>query len=869
MDWGKGLTEKEAEQARSIYGSNEVRVDEGRVWLRILINQVKSPLIYILLIASFISFVLGNSVDATVIFLAVLINTVFGFFQEYKAEKSVEALAKILTPRARVKRGDEWITVDAGLLVPGDVVKLTIGWKVPADGLLISSDPMFISEAVLTGESMPVQKKSWKDNGKWRMDNGEFEKIETDFKGFMGTVVEKGIGEMLVVRTGEMTKIGGIAKVVREKGMGRTPLQKRLDRLTELLALLVSVVAGVVFVYGLMTGKSFLEFLNTSVALAVSAIPEGLVVGLTVILAVGMNRIMKRKAIVRGLMAAETLGSVSTICLDKTGTITEGKMTAVGAVTDLNENVDEQLEDEGVHDKEKMIWLIEGALLCNDQRDPLEISMRDWAALRLEMIAGLNVIEGYQRTSELSFDHTNKYIVTRHVLSKKYKGESKKVEESNKEYVEFINGAPEIVLEKSKLSEEIRAGWMKMFGELGIKGYRLVALAYKKLSVTEGPKKVTRDDVGDYEWLGLVIFTDPVRGGVAESLDKAENAGIKLKVITGDYKETAWAAMREAKMVEKVMVNNEIVMMGEEFLTLSEGDRDEKILNSTLFARISPDQKLIIVETLQESGETVAMMGDGVNDVPALKKADIGVVVESASDLAREVSDLILLDNNFDTVLAAVEEGRGIFDNLRKVILYLLSDSFSAIIVVIVSIYLDWPLPLLASQILWINLVSDGFPYMALTVEPKEDGLLARKPIKKKEPIIDRKRIALVAVISLVAGLLTLIIFGYNYYFLGKDLVTARTLAFAIQGISSLVYVFSVRSLSKPIWRDNFFKNPLLIVGVIGGLVLQFMAIYTPALQIIFGTVAISWFEWINLFLGGGILILVIEMVKYLFFRND
>src|SRR3989338_2437781 len=346
MDYRKGLSEEEARKRLSVYGRNEVKVDEGRVWVRILFGQVKSPLVYVLLIASGASLLLGDVVDAGVIFLAVLINTVFGFFQEYRAEKSMEAFSKLLTPKARVKRGDEWKEIDASLLVPGDVVKLTIGWKVPADGLLIVEDDMYLGEAILTGESMPVAKK-------------------TGSEVYMGTVVEKGLGEMLVVRTGSRTKMGGIAKVVRERGIGRTPLQKRLDRLTGQLTLVVSVVAGGVFIYGVMTGNSFLTFLNTSVALAVAAIPEGLVVGLTVILAVGMKRILKRKAIVRGLMAAETLGSVSVICLDKTGTITEGKMTAVGAVTDIGEGVDEQ----------KMKWLVEGAVLCKDQRDPLEISL--------------------------------------------------------------------------------------------------------------------------------------------------------------------------------------------------------------------------------------------------------------------------------------------------------------------------------------------------------------------------------------------------------------------------------------------------------------------------------------------------------------
>jgi len=674
---------------------------------------------------------------------------------------------------------------------------------------------------------------------------------------------------MLVVRTGSRTRMGGIAKVVRERGADRTPLQKRLDRLTEYLALIVSAVAFLVFVYGVVTGKSFLVFLNTSVALAVAAIPEGLVVGLTVILAVGMNRILKRKAVVRGLIAAETLGSVSVICLDKTGTITEGKMAAVGAVTDVSEGVEEQIRDEGVHDKERMKWIIEGSLLCNDLRDPLEISMRDWAVLRLEKRVGMHIISEFVRVDEIPFDHKYKYIATRHKIGKKSKGVEHKEEIGMQgEVIDFISGAPEVILALSKVTEKDKKTWEERFAELGIKGYRMVALAMKKQTMAKGSLPMKREELTDFTWLGLVIFSDPVRGGVAESLQDAVDAGIKLKVITGDYKETGWAAIRQVGMVEEYKVNPDQVMLGEDFDKLNGEEKKEKILKSILFARTSPEQKYEIVETLQEHGETVAMMGDGVNDVPALKKADIGVVVEGASDLAREVADLVLLDNNFDTILAAVEEGRGMFDNLRKVILFLLSDSFAAIVVVATSIYLGWPLPLLASQILWINLISDGFPYMALTVEPKEKNLLERKPIARNAPLMERKRMALVAVISVTAGLLALGVFWLTYFYWHRDIVFSRTMTFAMQGISSLVYVFSSRSLSRPIWKDNFFSNPFLILGVLGGLILQAAAIYFPPLQMIFSTVAISISDWLWLFVGGLLLIIVVETIKAAYFRN-
>ena len=373
--------------------------------------------------------------------------------------------------------------------------------------------------------------------------------------------------------------------------------------------------------------------------------------------------------------------------------------------------------------------------------------------------------------------------------------------------------------------------------------------------------------------IAVTTIAQGLRRAQALSRASEEDSTWGLKINSGSitlFKGTAFA-LRDTSFDEIFNVPTSISSSGLGeivFDKLSGEEKKQKILNSVLFARTSPEQKLEIVETLQGAGETVAMMGDGVNDVPALKRADIGIVVSDASDLAREVADLILLDNNFDTILAAVEEGRGMFDNLRKVVLYLLSDAFAAVILVVVSILAGWPLPLLASQILWINLISDGFPYMALTVEPKEKGLLLRKPLSKKAAILDKKRLALIGVISLSTAIVTGVIFVLYYFVWGKGIEYARTMAFAMQGLNSLVYVFSSRTLNRPIWEDNLFKNPLLILGVLGGLILQLAAMYVPTMQMIFETVTLLIADWLPLVIGGLILIAIIEITKHLFFRN-
>jgi len=848
----QGLSKEEARRKRKVVGKNEISRKVSVTWWQVLLNQIKSPLIYVLLLAAGVTFFLGEFIDSLVIMVAVVLNTVLGFGQEYKAEKSLASLSKLLSTKALVRREGKWVKIDASLLVPGDVVRLEIGRTIPADGVLVKEDGVFVNEAILTGESVPVEKKTFElgepfEKGEY----GWYGKVKSVYKGFMGTVVEKGIGELLVVRTGDRTKMGKIAKKVVRKEIQVTPLQKRLKDLSKQLAILVALISVFVFVVGVFSGKEVLEVFEMAVALAVAAIPEGLVISLTVILTVGMGRILKRKALVRKLLAAETLGGVDVICLDKTGTITEGKMEAIGGVVSPDAKVLERLECGRTITCD---WLVKGAVLCNDLRDPLELAMNKWAEEGLRK----SFNKQHPRIDGLPFDHKYRYIVTLHDF----------VDEGGQ--VEFISGAPEVVLDKCVVDPDLKKKWGAAFGRLGNKGYRLVGFGYKKLKGNK--KKLERSQVKGYNWVGVIVYDDPVREGVKKSLEGAKKAGIDVKVITGDYKETAWAVIRQAGLVRGNLDKRRVVV-GKELRGLKEGEIPKEVIKrirgAVLFARITPEQKLLIVKILQDMGHTVAMTGDGVNDAPALKQADIGIVVSEASDVARETADMVLMNNNFDTILAAVEEGRGIFDNLRKVLLYLLADAFAEVLLVIASLILGWPLPLLAVQILWINLVSDGFPYLALTVEPKEDGLLARKPIGKEVKILNKEMLWLIVTISTMAGIMTLGAFGWYYFVLGKSLVISRTLAFTMLGVNSLFYVFSSRSLTKPIWEVNFFQNAWLILGVVAGLVMQLSAVYVPGLQKMFRTAPLGFYEWGLVVFGSLLLVAVVEVIKGMFMRKS
>lgn len=819
----KGLTQARAQSLLVAYGENQIERKVKASGWRIFFSQFSSPLILILLIAAGVTFFLKDFVDMFVILASVVLNTILGFYQEYRAQRGLEALSSLLSPQAKVLRDGEYVTVPTTQLVPGDVVSLNAGETIGADGVVLEAYNLMVNEAILTGESFWTAKKacSSKTDPKQQFvslneRDGKLGKQAL----YMGTTVGAGSAVMRVLYTGVKTEIGSIARQLSETINEETPLQLRLKKLSTFLTLTVLVVASLIFVMGMAKGSTFEEIFSLSVAVAVSAIPEGLAVSLTAILAISMQRILKKKALVRKLLAAEVLGSVTVICSDKTGTITEGQMRVASF--------------EAV-DKNKLLL---AASLGNSLNDPLELGMWEWAKETI----GKKDLETYgSMIDQLPFDSNLRYA------AKLFKHEL------------YVIGAPETLLSFSSLSKKEKNEWQDKIFKLASTGLRVVAFGSKRAT---GLEKLTKKEVSaDLFFLGILAFEDPIRKGVASALKKAREAGVRVKIITGDYRETARGVMKQLGWE----VKDSQIMEGDELARMNMGELQRRVDEVVLFARTTPTQKLKIVNALQARGEVVAMTGDGVNDAPALKKADIGVVVSTASDVSKETADVVLLDNNFATIISAIEEGRGIFENLRKVTLYLLSNAFSEMIIILVSLFAHLPLPVTAAQILWINLVDDGLPNLALALDPKDKDLLQRRPRRKSEGLMNAYMYTMMIVVSLVS---VLVVGGVFWWYLNNStLPHARTMAFTTLAIGTLFYALTSRSMNVVFWRSALFSNPSLLMAIVGGFLLQALAIYNPFIGYYLETQPLSLYDWViigSVCLG---MLLIIELFKMIYLK--
>ena len=748
-------------------------------------EQVKSPLTYILIIVGLISLALTEYINALLVLVVTLVNVIIGFFQDYNAQKTLAALRSYLKPTATVVRDGMRQEIEAKYLVPGDVAVINTGDKIPADGVLLECQNLLINEAILTGEAEPVNKN-----------------LSMEQKGlFMGTTILLGHGLMQVEKTGVETEIGKIGLTLSEIKEEQTPIQKKLKDFSSSLAKLIMVTCLIIFLAGILYGQQILHMLEMAIVLSVSAIPEGLPIAITVILALGMRRILARQGLVKKLISIETLGSTSVICTDKTGTLTEGNM---------------KVAKYEFTDKHQAIL---GLALTNNQKSNVEVAI--WKYLednaKLDLFATL---EKYPRLNEESFDPAKKYSLT--------------VNNIDKKDTAFILGAPDIIInfcslqsqEKKELAQKIEA-WAD-------KGLKIIGLIYKQ----EG--NLTEKD--KFKWLGLLGIDDPIRKEAQEMIAAANKAGIEVKIVTGDYRKTAEQVARNLGF--KITPSN--VIEGQELERLTGQNLIKVIKRTAVFTRVTPMQKLKIVEVLQQEGEIVSMTGDGVNDAPALKKANIGVVVGNATEVAKETADLILLDSNFKTIIAAIEEGRLILANIKKVVGYVLSNSFQAITIIFSAMLFSLPSPLSVVQILWINLICDGPPDLVLGFEPKEKGLMLEKPNSlKNKGILSGYMKFLILAVSLTVGLITLAVFNHILQST-NDLTLARTICFTTFSLVSLINIFSFKNLRRFVLAsENLFKNVYLYMAVIFGFILIVAAVYLPVLNKALGTVPLEAKYWL------------------------
>ena len=832
-----GLTEKEVQLRQREFGKNKLPEERPLSRLRTFFEQFRSPLIYILVIAGIITLVLRYFTDAIVIFGAVFLNTIVGFIQENKASQTLRALKKVVRHEAEVKREGNLKIIDSTELVPGDITILNPGDKVPADGRIIECHDLKINEMALTGEWLAAKKKS-------EILPRETPLADRDNMVYMGCVVEDGKGKAIVTETGVQTEIGKVATMVKETKEEKTPYQKKLANFSKIVGIIIAFICFWIFILGMASGKEFVEMFTTAVAVAVAAIPEGLPVAMTVILALGMQRILTKKGLVRKLASTETLGSTSVIATDKTCTLTEGKMKVAEVIGDkflalktavltseaFIENPDEP--------KEK--WIVRGR--------PTEKALLEAG---IEM--GIDQKREFEKKkiAEISFNPINKFAAALYD------------EEGQKNF--YVCGAPEKILELCTLREKEKAILEKQLDELAEKGLRVVATAYRKYEVGGMKYKKLEEFCKDLIFAGFITLKDPIRPEAKEAMIVCRQAGMRPIIVTGDHKLTAKAVATELGF----KIGEENILEGKELDKLSDEEFEKILLQIQIYARVEPRHKMRIISAWQERGEVVAMTGDGINDAPALKKADIGLALGSGTEVAKETSDLILLNDSFSIIVAAVEEGRAILDNIRKVITYLFCSAFTEVLLVGTSIFAGWPLPILAAQILWINLIEDGPLSLALAFEPKEKDLMKQKPVGHEIPLLTREMKALIFVIGIITDLLLIGLFFWLFKFSEYEIPHIRSVIFAGLAIDSIFYIFACKSLRKNIWQINLFSNRFLIFAWLFAILVLLAGLYLPVLQTLLRTEPLNFFDW-QLVLGLGFLnLILIEATKWCFISKQ
>ncbi len=846
-DAKNGLSENVANQRLKDFGLNEIKRESSVSAITIFFRQFRSFIIYLLIFALIVSALLKEYVDSIVIFAILILNATFGFIQEYRAEKSIEALKKLSSLKARVIRNGELREVDSTMLVPGDIIMVEEGDKVPADARVIESFSLSCLESSLTGESNPTGKQTEALKGNLVI-NDQKNMI------FSGTLITNGRGKCVVTETGMRTELGRIAHLLSDVEKEATPLQVKLDKFGRFVGIGVIVISALIFVIGFFREGLLYELLAgdysnfnlhvktwllTAIALAVAAVPEGLPAVVTISLAIGVKRLLKKNSLIRRLPSVETLGETNVICCDKTGTLTKNEMTVRNIFVNKRDYVvsGEGYSDRGLislngktfNDRDSIILNI-GAL-CNNAvlhkgpqmtitGDPTE------AALLVSALkAGIdyNILrDKFARVDEMPFDASRKMMSTLH--------------KNGKEFLFYTKGAPERVIEKCshilierrvvKLTEKMKKEILDKNKAYASGALRVLGFAYKTM------KKKDKMHENDLTFVGLQGMIDPPKTEIKDYMQRTKTAGIRVIMITGDNINTATAIGRDIGLTGEAIE-------GIHFSMLGDIEKRNVIKTTNIFARVEPKHKLEIVKLLQESGAIVAMTGDGVNDAPALKSADLGIAMGiKGTDVSKEASDMILIDDNFSTIVSAVEEGRGIYSNILSFVKYLLSSNLAEVMIVVFAILFGLPLPFTALMLLWINLVTDGLPALALSVDPYPKGMMDKAPRRKDEPILTRARLfsMIYTSVLIAAGVLGLFVWSLRSF---NDLAHAQTLVFTSVVVLELMRAYMVRNESN----ISMFSNFWLVIAVLASFGLQMLVIYTP-LSGLFDTVALNLRDW-------------------------
>ncbi|EOU1489497.1 MAG: calcium-transporting P-type ATPase, PMR1-type [Clostridium perfringens] len=849
VDEKNGLSSTEALRRLEKYGKNKLETKKKKTLFKQFLSQLKDVMIYILIIAAIISAFLGEISDALIILLVIIINAVIGVIQESKAEKALDALKELSTPKALVKRDGSLKEILSEDIVPGDIVIIDAGRYIPGDLRLIDTANLKIEESAFTGESVPSEKDAS------FLPDKEIPIGDQNNMAFMSTLATYGRGVGVVVGTGMNTEIGKIAKMIEQEENDETPLQKKLSELGKILGFLAVGICILIFIISFFQGRDLLEMFLTSISLAVAAIPEGLPAIVAIVLALGVQRMVKKNAIIRKLPAVETLGSVSIICSDKTGTLTQNKMTVTTVYT--NDSYIKESEF-NLNDNESKL-LVDCMVLCNDATyseksqtgDPTEIAL-------LESPFKLNILKEklekeFKRIDEIPFDSDRKLMTTVNLV------DDKKARVFTKGALDSILSICNKISVNGKLldfSKEYKAKVLENSNIMSDKALRVLAFAYKDIS----KENTVLDSLEkDLVFIGMVGMIDPPRLEVKDSIKLCKSAGITPVMITGDHKNTAFAIANELGIAEDISQ----AITGHEIDRFKEEEFNEKIINYRVFARVSPEHKVKIVKAFKSHGNIVSMTGDGVNDAPSLKAADIGVAMGiTGTDVSKGASDMILTDDNFSTIVSAVEEGRKIYLNIKKSIVFLLSCNLGEILTLFTAILLNWNSPLQPIHILWVNLITDSFPALALGVDKTKEDVMNNPPRNPKESIFIKSDKIQLIINGVLIGGITLFAFKLGERLYADSLIHAQTMAFVVLSVSQLFLSLSLRSNTKSAFSLGIFSNKYLVYSILLGIFLQVIIISISFIANIFKVTPLLLYDWIVVILVSLIPFAINEILK-------